>query len=142
MFLMIDQLILSVVPAGAGAKLLEFSELITAPSRTLKGELPFPVTAALPLEAPFTHVLMGQSQTNCALCHRAESPHPSIDGGFVSAGFRPDPGNLVPLTELQAELGKCDPAAERERCLMLVALLGLGPVKQGAFSTKFELFIQ
>ena len=140
-FLMSDHLILSVVPAGAGAKLLEFGELVSE-GRTLKAELTFPVTGPLALEAPFAQVLSGPTQTSCALCHRAESPHPSVDGGFVSTAFRPEPGNLVPLSELQQQLARCDLAAERERCELLVALVGLGPTQAGSFSRQFELFIQ
>lgn len=87
-------------------------------------------------------MLSGPTQTSCSLCHRAESPHPSVDGGFVSTAFRPEPGNLVPLSELQQKLASCDAAAERERCELLVALVGLGATPSGSFSTKFELFIQ
>ncbi len=140
-FILGDRLILSIVPAGPGAKLLEFGELITA-TRTLKGELKFPITAQVPMEAPFTQVMMGNFQTNCSLCHRAESPHPSIDGGFVSAAFRPDPGNLVPLAELRELNASCDPNAERERCEILMALLGLGTTIEGKFPSQFELFIK
>lgn len=140
-FLMSDHLIFSVVPDGAGAKLLEFGEVFTE-GRTLKAELPFPVTGPLALDAPFAQVRSGPTQTNCALCHRAEAPHPSVDGGFVSTAFRPDPGNLVPLSELQQQLAGCDPAVERGRCELLVAVLGLGPTRPGSFAKTFELFIQ
>lgn len=140
-FLMSDHLVLSVVLGGAGARLLELGEVV-ADGRTLKAELPFPVTGPIGFDAPFAQVRSGPSQTSCGLCHRAEAPHPSIDGGFVSAAFRPDPGNLVPLSELRAELASCDPAIERERCELLVALLGLGATDAGVFSKKFELFLQ
>ena len=140
-FLLFDKLILSVALAGPGAKLLEFGELMT-PSRTLKGELEFPVTGPLALDAPFTRVRMGADQTNCALCHRGESPYPAIEGSFVSTAFRPEPGNLIPLSEFRQQLAICDPVIAPDRCALWVALLGLGPTQQGAFSTKFELFIQ
>lgn len=140
-FLFTDQLVLSVVPAGIGKDLLEFGEIV-APGRTLKAELPFPVTAALPQSAPYTHVLSGPYQTNCALCHRAEVAHPTVDAGFVSAAFRPNPGELVPLSELQAEVAPCDPATERARCELLTALFAFGATAQGKFPAAFELFIQ
>lgn len=140
-FILNDALILSVVPEGTGAKLLEFGQVVTA-GRTLKGELPFPVTGALAPTAPFTQVLMGTSQSNCGLCHRAESPHPTIADSFVSAAFKPDPGNLVPLSELRAEQRSCDPQTERPRCELLTALLAFGTVVDGKFPSQFELFIQ
>ncbi len=138
-FILYDRLILSVVPDGLGSNLLEFGEVVS-PGRTLKGELPFPVTAPLGLEAPFTHVLMGPSRTTCGLCHRAEAPHPSIDAGFVSIAFRPNPINLVPIDELRPELAACNPSVERARCELLVALLGLGAAVQGHFPAEFEVF--
>lgn len=140
-FLMGDPLILSIAISGAGKDLLEFAER-TDPARTLKAEVGFPVTGAIVPDDAFARVRTGPSQTNCGLCHRAEAPHPTVDGGFVSAAFRPNPGELVPLAELKAELASCDPASERDRCLRLIALLGLGPTTQGAFPSAFELFIQ
>lgn len=140
-FIFSNGLVMSVVPAGSGAQLLELGEQVTA-GRTLKGEIPFPVKEVLLASVPYAQVLMGNSQTNCALCHRNESPHEAIDGGFVSVAFRPDPGSLMSIAALKAELKTCDPAVDRPRCELLVALVGLGPSTEGRFPSQFELFVQ
>ena len=50
-FVLLPGLVVSVVPAGESAGLLEFSQWIT-PTRTLKGEVKLPLDAALAADAP------------------------------------------------------------------------------------------
>ncbi len=138
LFLMLDGLILAVVPDGTGKHLLEFGQLV-APGRTVKAELAFPIDGGVADAAPYERVQMNATQTNCALCHRFESPH---DAGYSSAGFKPDPGNLVPLSELKQQLAACDFAAEKERCDMLFAVFSFGTTTEGKFPAQFELFVQ
>lgn len=138
MFLMLDGLILAVVPEGTGRHLLEFGQIVAA-GRTVKAELAFPIDGGVANNAPFDEVMMGPTQTNCALCHRFESPH---DAGFSSVGFKPDPGNLVPLSELRQQLAACDFTAEKDRCDLLYAVFGFGIVTDGKFPAQFELFVQ
>lgn len=140
-FLLMPGLVVSVVPDGDGASLLEFAEW-TTPLRTLKGELKFPVTTPLALDAPLTRVHSNLGVTSCGLCHRNELPHDTIDGGFVSDAFRPDPGTLVPISELAQRHAECPPGESTPRCEMLHALFDFGALDQGAFSPDVALFVQ
>lgn len=140
-FLLLPGLVASVVPDGDGASLLEFAEW-TTPLRTLKGEVKFPVTTPLAPDAPLTRVHSNLGVTTCGLCHRNETPHDSIDGGFVSDAFRPDPGTLVPIAELAQRHAECPPGESTPRCEVLHALFDFGALRQGAFSPDVALFVQ
>lgn len=139
-FLLLPGLVVSVVPDGDGATLLEFAEW-TTPLRTLKGEVKFPLQRPLALDAPLTRVHSNLGVTTCGLCHRNEVPHDSIDGGFVSDAFRPDPGTLVPIAELAQRHAECPAGESTPRCEVLHALFDFGALKQGAFSPDVELFV-
>lgn len=141
LFLLLPGIVLSVVPDGAGARLIEFAEW-NGPTRTLKGELEFPLSAPLAADAPLTRVHPNEGVTSCGLCHRNELPHPTIDGGFVSDAFRPDPGTLVPMSEVSAQHAACAVEDVSERCTLLHALFDFGEVRQGAFSRDLALFVQ
>lgn len=140
-FLLLPGLVVSVVPDGDGASLVEFAEW-TSSTRTLKGELKFPMPdAGFAPDAALTRVHSSFGVTTCGLCHRNEVPHPTIDGGFVSDAFRPDPGTLVPLHEVAAQHTACGEDAG-PRCEMLHALFDFGPVRQGAFADEVDLFVR
>ena len=142
LFLLDAALAISLVPEGDGAHLVEFSEWLT-PTRTLKGELVLPRTGTLGDDAPYTHLRFNSPATTCGLCHREETPHPTIPGAHVSLAFRPSPRTLVPLSELLAAHEQCtrdeDPS---ERCAMFHALFDFGVVRAGAFSTDVALFAE
>jgi hypothetical protein len=139
-FLLLPGLVVSVVPDADGASLLEFAEW-TTPLRTLKGELKFPLTRPLAPDAPLTRVHSHLGVTTCGLCHRNEAPHDTIDGGFVSDAFRPDPGTLVPIDELAQRHAECPPGESTLRCEVLHALFDFGALRQGAFSPEVALFV-
>lgn len=140
-FVMVPALVTSVVPEGEGAHLLEFAQWMT-PTRTLKAEVELPLLAPLSDDAPYSRVHSNFGVTSCGLCHRDEQPHPTIDGGFISDAFRPDPASLVPLSELRAQHVACADADESERCALFHALFDFGEVRQGAFSNEVNLFIR
>lgn len=140
-FVLAPALVISVVPSGDGAPLVEFAQWMT-PTRTLKGEVELPLTAPLTEDAPYTRVHSTFGVTSCGLCHRNEVQHPTIDGGFVSDAFRPEPNTLVPLTELSAMHAACTEEDLSERCTLFHALFDFGVVRQGAFSNAVDLFVQ
>jgi hypothetical protein len=143
LFLLLPGLVVSVVPAGAGASLMEFGEWTDA-TRTLKGEVAFPLDGGLAPDAPLTRVHSNLGVTTCGLCHRNEVPHPTIDGGFVSDAFRPDPGTLVLLGEVSQQHAACpegDADDAGERCTLFHALFDFGHLHQGAFSPDVALFV-
>lgn len=93
-------------------------------------------------DAPFARIKTSASGTTCGICHRQESQSASVPGGFVSAAFRPAPGELVKVTALAAEHDRCvDAGTAGERCDLFHALFDFGEVRQGAFSTSVELLV-
>ena len=124
-FLFLDPLVLSVVPAGNGSQLLEFGER-RGEDQSLKAELEFPITSELDTASPFARLPFDETISSCGFCHQHEVAAPEIDVPFamISPAMRPRPAQRVPLAELQAELDACDPEVEPDRCAMLDALFG------------------
>ena len=145
-FLRLGQLVLSVVPEGDASHLIEFSYLLEGDARSIKGELSLPLTQAVPASAPYEHVLStdasGRGGTVCGLCHGPEERVQSIDftAAFSSVAFRPNPNSRVPLEALTQAQKSCDVAAQPERCAVLTALFGHGPVVQADFPSTMVLF--
>jgi len=145
-FLRLGQLVLSVVPEGDASHLIEFSYLLEGDARSIKGELSLPLTQAVPAATPYEHVLStdasGRGGTVCGLCHGQEERAQSVDftAAFSSVAFRPNPRTLVPLEALAQAQKACDVAAQPERCAMLTALFGHGPVVQADFPSTMVLF--
>lgn len=140
-FLFRDPTVLSIVPEGDGAALLEFGEQ-RPEFRSLKAEITFPVSARLERSAPFDHLLATPQLTTCGGCHAAESQETEILGvpTFVSQALRPRPQEQVSLASLNYELEICDRVLEPRRCAMLDALLGWGPVNERSFPVAMPTF--
>lgn len=132
-FIMIGNLFISVVPEGDGAKLIEFSSLLTVDT-SIKAELSFPVTARLTPEAPYERIRF-QGGTACAPCHANETRVSSITfaNAFSSRALQPRPDFKVDLDYLRVETRGCDSAIEPERCAILKALFNYGPVQSQDF---------
>jgi hypothetical protein len=131
-FLFFEGLRLSIVPAGAGAPLLELGE-IRDESRSLKAEILFPVTTPLDAAMPYDRILFTPTVTRCGFCHPVETPDPDISfaTAFTSVALRPLDSYAVTIDALANELSICDPTAEPDRCAMLHALFDQGtPVEQ------------
>jgi len=146
--LRLGQLVLSVVPEGTGSQLVEFSYLIDGDSRSIKAELGLPLTDAVAPAAPYLHVmpsdpeLLARGGTVCSGCHAREERVPSIEfaSAFSSLALRPNPSYQVSLDQLSEAQASCDVAAQPERCAMLRALFGHGPVMQAEFPNTMTLF--
>ena len=131
-FIFWDGLRASVVPAGAGAPLLELGE-IRPESRSLKAEILFPVTTPLDPLTPYERVLFAPDVTRCGFCHPAEESDPDVTfaTAFTSVALRPLDSYAVSIASLANELAMCDPSAEPERCALLQALFDQAtPVEQ------------
>lgn len=140
-FVFARAMVMSVVPSGSGASLLEFGE--TRPNyRSLKAEIPFPVRDQLPLSAAFDHLMFNEQFTTCAVCHADEMEESSASGlrHFVSRALRPMAQDKVPVARLAQELAICDAAREPERCALLDGLLGWGTVTDGEFDQNIATF--
>jgi hypothetical protein len=141
-FVFQDPNVMSIVPAGEGAALLEFGEQ-RPEFRSLKAELVFPISVQLEPGAPFDHLRSPASSfTTCAGCHAGELQESEIAGvrTFVSLALRPRPADLVSVQSLNHELEICDRASEPQRCAMLDALLGWGVVTDRTFPIEMAVF--
>jgi hypothetical protein len=132
---------MSVVPAGSAVNLLEFGET-RAEFRSLKAELAFPVYAPLPPSAPFEDLAFTDQITTCGVCHAGEVEEATTSGvrQFVSRAIRPLLEDKVGAAYLSQELVACDSKLEPERCAMLDAVLGWGPVIDGDFAPEMPTF--
>jgi hypothetical protein len=136
-----DPTVMSIVPAGEGAALLEFGEQRPG-FRSLKAEIMFPVAAGLDPSAPFDRLMFDSQFTTCGGCHAAEQQESEISGvgRFVSRSLRPLPRNRVSAESLRTELEVCDRALEPQRCAMLDGLLGWGLVTERDFPVEMATF--
>ena len=142
MFLFFDPLIVSVVPAGDGERLLEFGERRDE-VRSLKAELEFPITDTLGPGAAFDRLRYNETNSTCDFCHAESEPAPGVDHPYaqISRGIRPMPRERVPLADLMRETQACDPAAEPDRCAMLRALFERSPQPtEGEFPEPYKTF--
>ena len=140
-FLFQESTLLSIVPAGEGAQLLEFGEQ-RPELRSLKAELVFPVSASLEPSAPFEGLMFNSQFTTCGGCHAGELRESEISGvpTLVSVALRPRPSELVSTASLIHEFEICDRALEPQRCAMLDGLLGWGQVTDRAFPAEMATF--
>ena len=140
-FLFQDPTVMSIVPEGEGASLLEFGEQ-RPEFRSLKAEIVFPVAAALDPSAPFDKLMFDSQITTCGGCHAGELQESEISGvrRFVSRALRPQPGDRVSVQSLDHELAICDRSLEPQRCAILDGLLGWGSVTERDFPVGMATF--
>lgn len=136
LFLTTGDVVLSVVPDGDGAELLEFGEKTTH-GRSIKGELDMPAWGPIPQSAPFDKVAAEDGGTACALCHGEEATWDATLGAHDSVAVRPTDDSLVDLAILRDLAEVCDPLSEPERCAMLSALFDHGEVVHAPFPADY-----
>lgn len=136
LFITTGDVVLSVVPDGAGASLLEFGEK-TSHGRSIKGELAMPAWGPLAPSAPFDKVASDDGPTACALCHRDETLYDPSVGSYDSVAVRPTDDSLIDLAILRDLSEVCDPLTEPDRCALLSAVFDHGEVVQGAFPSDY-----
>ena len=131
-FVFSEPLVISVVPAGSGAAVVEFSEL-REDRTSVKAELAFPVVAPVAAEEAFAHLDVDGSRSSCGVCHTREVVDRTVGSAtaYRSRAFRPEDRTIVPVASL-AE-ASCDPATEPERCAVLAALFDHGTVREEHF---------
>jgi hypothetical protein len=108
----------------------------------LKAEIAFPVTEELSRAAPFERILFRENLTLCGACHQDEEHAADVTftRAFVSRALRPLPRERVALEALAPELDACDPGREPERCALLEAVFGGGPVVEREFPATMSTF--
>jgi hypothetical protein len=133
-FLFSGPLVVSVVPAGPAADLLELAEYVS-PVRSIKAEIAFPRLAPASPTEPYDRIA-ATGGTVCGGCHRNEAAADAVDGihAFVSDVLRPSPADEVPWSSVEDQAAACDSGAEPARCALFNAVLGHGPLEPRAFS--------
>ena len=136
-FIMNEGLVLSVTLGETGRHLLEFGEL-RGDGLSVKGELIFPIVGEVAPSDPFAHLPYNEDVTTCGLCHRDEVSAGFIDGveAFASRPLRPIDASVVPLDDVAALRGACDPSEGAERCDLLDALFGREGVVEARFTEE------
>lgn len=136
MFLWSGALVLSVVPEGIGAHLLELGYQ-TAPTRSIKAEIEFPVKAPLSFSAPYDRIV-NKADSTCSACHAHEEPATSVTWAtaFESEVLRISDDDVVDLASIGPESKKCDPAVEPQRCALLGAIFTQGNLHAQAFARE------
>lgn len=123
-FIKSGNLLISIVTKGAGSEVIEFGEL-QGDTSTIKGELDFPITGPIAVDAPFTKIRnVAGTGTNCAGCHNTELPALQYTGAFVSTAFKPSVGTNVNINFILREWVNCDRTNEADRCQILDAMYG------------------
>jgi len=129
-FIVLDELVLSVVTNPRFISRLELGYR-TAPGRSVKGEIAFPLTRDVTAADITERIRVGENVSICGGCHGAET-RPSdpffSDGAFESAIAVPLSPYEVELQDLRAESAACDRAQDPERCAQLSALFDHGEV--------------
>lgn len=134
LFVKSKEMWLSVVPEGSGQPFLEIGQL-TAPDRSIKAEIEFPIHAPLTAASPFERLPFGVV-TTCGLCHQDERPVLDIPHAVESQALRPAPHTVVPLHDIETAHAGCDPEITPQRCAIFGALFGHGDVEEELFPSK------
>lgn len=139
-FIFQNNLISSVTLGSEGQNLLELSLLINE-QKSVKGEIPFPVTDSLQTNAAYKNILRNDNKgTRCGACHLEEvkAVDPIDSAAFVSKAIKPFDYSRVDLEDLAAESHKCAEDSS-ERCKLLRALMEHGEVLPKNFSNEMSM---
>jgi hypothetical protein len=132
-FIVFGELVLSVVTTQKFISRLELGHR-TAPGRSVKGEIAFPLTRDV-TAADITERIRVGNVSICGGCHGAETrpTDPFFpDGAFESAIAVPLSPYEVDLQALRAQAAACDRAQDPDRCAQLSALFDHGEVRRSA----------
>jgi len=135
-----DAFVISIVLDGPARDLIEFGHFVT-PTRTIKAELQFPLSAPTSAQAALDRVRNPEHPriTRCLVCHEREQDEPSRPGAISSLALRPRAPTLVDLASLRAEHQRCDRETEPDRCRWLDALFTHGPVEHRPFDPALPI---
>lgn len=140
-FIFSEPLIMSVAADGRGASLLEASVLQPGNRRSLKSELRFPVTEAVPPALPYARILEGEGTACGFFCHGSEERDLRITfaEAFVSRAIRPAASSEVKPETLHRLDAECRSLLlVGRRCELLRALLGHGEVHRHEFPAEMS----
>lgn len=138
-FLFSGGLVMSIVLGGDGAHLLELAELTSA-TRSIKGEIPFPIESPIDDATPYD-ILYDDEITGCAFCHSGEVEVEDRPGAYESDALRPSFRELVTLESMRRTHAGCDDDVDPVGCILLHALLDFGDVEETEFNEEIRTFL-
>jgi len=139
-FLTLDDLIVSIVPDGPGATVMEFAERV-GPRRSIKGELALPTQAPLAPTAPFEPIREATTGgTVCGSCHHGEREADASVGSYASVSWRPEPDTVLDVAQLRILAEACDADDTPQACATWSALFDHGPVQDAPLPTDWSTF--
>lgn len=138
-FLFSDGLVMSIVLGGDGAHLLELAEF-TSTTRSIKGEIPFPIESPIDDATPYD-ILFDDEMTGCAFCHAGEVAVEDRPGAYESDALRPTFREIVSLESMERTHASCDDELDPVGCILLHALLDFGNVEETEFDEEIRTFL-
>ena len=125
-FIFYGDLVISIVPEGKGAYLLEASFMYTD-STSLKAEYEFPISQKIEYAYPFDRIktdsAVNGEGTVCRTCHNDESLDnaASVPGAFTSVAIKPE--SSMSISTFKSELNSCEFHDDKSyRCQMIQAI--------------------
>ncbi len=133
-FIIRNNLVLSVATAGAGKSLLELGEFISG-NESFKGELAFPVEGTVTAEQIMAQLAQTSTSSTCATCHGAERKlqHGNLGVLWASNVVRPNTAQRVVYPYLRAQASACNSELTPHRCDILKAIYTKGQAEDADF---------
>lgn len=123
----------NIVAGGSGSSIIEFGQRVDL-NHSLKGEIHFPVSENLPINAAYTTILsQGKNGTTCLICHGQEQNVSTVGPeAYSSLVNRPNPSYDVSLENLQDLNAGCK-TEKKEECAIIQAIFFQGSVNAREF---------
>lgn len=134
-FIIRNNLVLSVATAGAGKSLLEFGEFISG-NESFKGELAFPIEGTVTADQIMSQMAQTSSTSSaCVTCHGAERKlkHGNLGPLWASNIVRPNTDQRVRYPYLRAQASSCNTELTPHRCDILKAIYTKGQAEDVDF---------
>lgn len=133
-FIIRNNLVLSVATAGSGRSLLEFGELISG-NESFKGEIAFPIEGTVTIDQIMAQMAQTSTSSTCATCHGAERKvqHGSLGPLWASNVVRPNTAQRVVYPYLRAQASSCNSELTPHRCDILKAIYTHGQAEDADF---------
>lgn len=133
-FIIRNNLVLSVAPAGVGRTLLEFGEF-NGGTESFKGEIQFPIEDTVTIDQIMKQLSQTTTTSTCVTCHSAERKiqYKALGSLFASKVVRPSESQRVTSSYLKSQASACNPDINRYRCEILNAVFTSGEAQDALF---------
>lgn len=133
-FVINKNFVMAFAPKGNGKSVMEMSLKVSATS-SVKGEIPFPVTGPISVDAPYTRIREGSFGTSCRTCHTNEGQYAGLasNQAFQSNIISPLEGSRVSQAYMKVQADYCNSNVDKYRCNMIKAIYIEGQAQDAAF---------